>query len=254
MLRSRIIPCLLIQDGGLVKTKSFKEPTYIGDPLNAVRILNEKMVDELTVFNIDSNRHKTGPNMKLIEQLAAECRMPLCYGGGISSFHQIEDIISLGVEKVSLSRTAVTQPEIISETAALIGSQSVAVVMDCKFNRLRRKHEIYIDNGKTNTGLNATDFASTVESLGAGEIIINSIDQDGQMNGYDIKLIKKIRQQSTIPLTALGGAGKLDDLISLIDEIGLIGAAAGSLFVFKGKYRAVLINYPSPEERSVLGI
>ena len=185
----------------------------------------------------------------MIRSLANECRMPLCYGGSVKTVEQIERIIQLGVEKVAISSAAITNPSLISEAARRVGSQSLVVVIDVKRVGLLRRPEIFIENGKTTTRLNPMDFVGGLEALGAGEVVINSIDRDGQMQGYDLDLIEAIRKRTSLPLTVLGGAGSLGDIQDLIEKFGIIGAAAGSLFVFKGKYRAVLINYPSRSER-----
>lgn len=253
MLRPRIIPCLLVKNGGLVKTVNFSSPKYVGDPINAVRIFNEKEVDELIVVDIDATVHNREPDYAMIRNLAAECRMPLCYGGGVKTVEQIQKIISLGVEKVALSAVAVSTPDLISDAAARVGSQSVVVVMDVKKKGLiSSKYEVYTHNGTQSTGLNPVDFAKRVEVLGAGEVVVNSIDQDGLMKGYDLSLISQVRESISLPLTVLGGAGSLKDIAALVKTFGIIGAAAGSLFVFKGKYRAVLINYPNRFEKDSL--
>lgn len=252
MLRPRLIPCLLIHKGGLVKTLQFKDPKYVGDPLNAVRIFNEKAVDELMVIDIDASRNGVPPDEALIAQLAAECRMPLCYGGGVKSADQIERLISLGVEKVSVSSAAVEDPELISTAAARVGSQSVVVVVDVKATGLMRKPEVVVLNGTKRTGLDPAAFARKMQDFGAGEIVVNSVDRDGKMNGYDLALTEKIRAVTTVPLTILGGAGSMRDIAALIRQYPVIGAAAGSLFVFKGKFRAVLINYPDSDQRDEL--
>ena len=253
MLRPRIIPCLLLQNRGLVKTLKFRDPKYVGDPLNAVRIFNEKEVDELIVVDIDASTKGSEPDYKLIANLAGECRMPLCYGGGVKTPEQVEHIISLGVEKVSISSAALERPELISEAAQRVGSQSVVVVMDVKKTGLiQKRYEIHTQNGRHPTRRSPVDFAAQAESLGAGELLINSIDQDGTQTGYDMLLIDQVYHTINIPLTVLGGAGSLDDLQQLVQKYSLIGAAAGSLFVFKGKYRAVLINYPHRAEREAL--
>ena len=250
MLRPRIIPCLLVHKGGLVKTVSFDKPKYVGDPLNAVRIFNEKEVDELMVLDIDATREKRDPDYNLIRNLAAECRMPLAYGGGVHSVEQFERLVSLGVEKVAVSAAAVADPGLISAAASRVGRQSVVVVLD-----VRRKGagcEVFTHNGRHATGLDPVALARRVESLGAGEIVVNSIDRDGQMKGYDLELVRRVREVVTRPLTVLGGAGSLADVGALVREFGIVGAAAGSLFVFKGVYRAVLINYPSRADKDKL--
>lgn len=252
MLRPRIIPCLLVHNNGLVKTVNFKSPKYVGDPINAVKIFNEKESDELAVLDIDATVNNVEPNYKMITRLAAECRMPLCYGGGVKNVDQAKTIIGLGVEKVAISSAAVENPTLISKIAEEIGSQSVVVVLDVKKRFLGGKYEVWTHNGKNNTGKCPIELVKEVEKLGAGEIVINSIDNDGEMKGYDLALAKKIREAISVPMTILGGAGSLKDIGNLISNFGIVGAAAGSLFVFKGVYKAVLINYPSPAEKDEL--
>lgn len=249
MLRPRIIPCLLVHDKGLVKTVSFKSPKYVGDPINAVKIFNEKESDELIVLDIDASVNGAEPDYKLISTLAMECRMPLCYGGGIRTVAQAKQIISLGVEKIALSSAAVENPELISRIAEEVGRQSVVVVLDVKKRMFSKDYDVYIHNGRKNTKRNALEMAQQMEALGAGEIVINSIDNDGQMKGYDITFAQKIRDAVAIPITILGGAGSLQDVEALVGACGVIGASAGSLFVFKGTYKAVLINYPTVAQR-----
>lgn len=251
MLRPRVIPCLLVHKKGLVKTMNFKNPKYVGDPLNAVRIFNEKQVDELTVLDIDATVERREPDYKMIENLASECRMPLCYGGGVKNVDQAQRIFSLGVEKIALSSSVIQNPNLITQISEKVGSQSVVVVLDVK-KKLLGGYEVFTYNAKQSTRLNPIEFAKLITSLGAGEIVINSIDNDGIMKGYDITLMDKIRNVTSLPLTALGGAGSINDIGSLINKFGIIGAAAGSMFVFKGIYKAVLINYPTPEEKDQL--
>jgi len=252
MLRPRIIPCLLIKNGGLVKTVQFGDSKYVGDPINAVRIFNEKEVDELIVLDIDASSQQREPDYTLIKNLAAECRMPLCYGGGVKTISQIQKIISLGVEKVAISSAAIETPDLITQAADQVGSQSVVVVLDVKKNGILRRSELFTLNGIKKSGINPVEFARKVEALGAGEVVINAIDHDGVMKGYDINLIKSVRDSISLPMTVLGGAGSLEDIEGLITQFGIIGAAAGSLFVFKGKYRAVLINYPDRAAKDAL--
>lgn len=252
MLRPRIIPCLLIHNGGLVKTVQFGDPKYVGDPLNAVRIFNEKEVDELMVVDIDASRVGRSPNEKLIAQLAAECRMPLCYGGGVKSVDQVDRLIGLGVEKVAVSSAAVDDPQLITRIAQHVGSQSVVSVIDVKSTGVLRRPEVVTLNATRRAGLEPVAFARKLQDLGVGEIVLNSVDGDGKMHGYDFDLIDRVRRAVSVPLTVLGGAGSLDHIRELIRRYPVIGAAAGSLFVFKGKYRAVLINYPERNERDAL--
>jgi cyclase len=252
MLRPRIIPCLLVHNGGLFKTTRFAEPKYVGDPLNAVRIFNEKQVDELVVADVDASVLNKEPDYCLIEKLASECRMPLCYAGGVKTVEQIDRIIGLGVEKIALGSAAAETPDLITKAASHVGSQSIVVVIDVKKAGLHSRYSVFTHNGTRNAGVKPAEFAKQAESLGAGEILLNSIDQDGAMKGYDYALIDEVREAVSLPMTVLGGAGSLDDVRALVARYGLIGAAAGSLFVFKGKYRAVLINYPKPEEKRAL--
>ncbi|ANF51548.1 imidazole glycerol phosphate synthase subunit HisF [Chryseobacterium glaciei] len=251
MLRPRIIPSLLIQDSGLVKTVNFKNPKYVGDPINAVRIFNEKEVDELAIFDIDATAKGLEPNYSLIERIANQSRMPLCYGGGVKTVEQAQRIFGLGIEKIALSSAVLQNPQLITQIAERVGSQSVIVVLDVK-KKLFGGYEVYTHNGKKATGINPVKFVEDAQKLGAGEIIINSIDQDGVMKGYDMALIEKIREKISLPLTVLGGAGSLDHVKQVIDKHGIIGVAAGSLFVFKGVYKAVLISYPTFEEKEIL--
>jgi cyclase len=249
MLRPRIIPSLLIHDNGLVKTVNFKNPKYVGDPINAVKIFNEKAVDELAVFDIDATVLGKEPNYSLIERLASQSMMPLCYGGGVKTVEQAQRIFSLGIEKIALSSAVLHNPELITEISDRVGAQSVIVVLDVK-KKLLGGYEVYTHNGKKATGINPFKFVEEAQKLGAGEIVINSIDKDGVMKGYDLDLIAKVREKISLPMTVLGGAGSLDDIEKVIDQHGVIGVAAGSLFVFKGPYKAVLINYPTQIEKN----
>jgi imidazole glycerol-phosphate synthase subunit HisF len=249
MLRPRVTPCLLVHEGGLVKTVGFKNPKYVGDPINAVKIFNEKEADELIVLDIDATTQGREPDYKLITDLATECRMPLCYGGGVRTAAQAKKIIGLGVEKVAISASAIEQPELITQIADEVGRQSVVVVLDVKKRMFGNDYDVWIHNGKKNTKRSALETAAQAEALGAGEIVFNSIDQ---MKGYDLELARRLRQTVGVPITILGGAGTLSDISQLIEVCGVIGAAAGSLFVFKGVYRAVLISYPSSLQKDEL--
>ena len=251
MLRPRIIPSLLIQDNGLVKTVNFKNAKYVGDPINAVRIFNEKEVDELAIFDIDATVKGNEPNYSLIERLASQSMMPLCYGGGVKTVEQAQRIFSLGIEKIALSSAILQNSKLITDISERVGSQSVIVVLDVK-KKLLGGYEVYTHNGKKATGINPINFAEEAQRLGAGEIVINSIDKDGVMKGYDLDLIAKVREKISLPMTVLGGAGSLSDIEKVIDQHGVIGVAAGSLFVFKGPYKAVLINYPTQLEKNAI--
>lgn len=250
MLRPRIIPCLLIHRGGLVKTQAFKSPIYLGDPINAVRILNEKEADELIVFDIDATTNGAEPDLNLISKLAAECRMPLCYGGGVTSVEQVARIVDMGVEKVAVSAAAIANPGLLTEMASAVGRQSVVAVLDVrKCAAYPTEFEVCTHNAKIGYKRNIFSTVRQLQDAGAGEIVINSVDNDGKMLGYDLNFARKIKQELSVPVTFLGGAGSLEHIKELFGYVGLVGAAAGSLFVFKGKYRAVLINYPTHAQK-----
>lgn len=251
MLRPRVIPALLVRNKGLVKTCQFKEGKYVGDPINAVKIFNEKEVDELIVLDIDATAEGRGPDFEMIKNLAVECRMPFCYGGGVTTVEEAKKIVSLGAEKVAISSAAIRNPDFLKEVGAAIGVQSVVVVLDYKKKKslLGSSFEIYTNNGTKATGKKLLDFVKELGEIGVGEIVLNSIENDGMMGGYDLANIEKVREECNVPMTVLGGCGSLDDIRGLVEKFGVIGASAGSLFVFKGKYKAVLINYPTFEER-----
>lgn len=252
MLRPRLIPVLLVRDRGLVKTRGFAPSKYVGDPINTVRIFNEKHVDEIVVLDIDATAQGRAPDRKLIANLAAECRMPLCYGGGVRSVAEVEALIGLGVEKVAISAAAVESPGLISESAKRVGSQSVVVVVDVKKTGLLRRYEVVTHNGARRTGLDPLAWAREIQARGAGEIVLSVVDRDGEMDGFDLELAAKVRNEVQLPLTFLGGAGSLADVEKLVSTVGVVGVAAGSMFVFKGRLRAVLVNYPNPSEKAAL--
>lgn len=245
MNRARIIPCLLLRNTGLVKTIGFKDPVYLGDPINIIKIFNDKQVDEVVLLDITATERKSPP-FDYLSQLTSECFMPLCYGGGVQSLEDMKRLYSLGIEKVALNTHAVRDPAFIRAASDLFGSQSVIVSIDVKKSRLG-KYEIFTNGGRKPTGLDPVRFAVELERHGAGEIILNSINNDGEMHGYDLALIRKVAQAVNIPVVACGGAGKLEDLKDAIRS-GAAAAAAGSLFVFKGPHRAVLITYPTQQE------
>ncbi len=244
MLRSRVIPVLLVRNKGLVKTIKFTDDKYVGDPLNAVRIFNEKEADELIILDLDATSKGIEPDYKTIETWAAECRMPLCYGGGIKTLQQALKILSLGVEKVALSSAILDRPSLVKEIASQVGNQSVVAVLDIKKNLFSR-YKIFTHNATKQFKGDLFDIIEELEELGIGEIVINNIDLDGTYEGYDMSLLSKLKNQVKVPLTYLGGASDINNLKDTISEYSPIGVAAGSLFVFKGKYRAVLINYPN---------
>lgn len=253
MLRTRVIPCLLLQNKGLVKTEKFKNPKYVGDPINAIRIFNEKEVDELIFLDIEASKNNKSINYNLVQEIASECFMPFCYGGGIRNSEQIRNILNLGVEKVAINTEAVSNISFIKEASKKFGSSTIVVSLDIKKN-LFGKYQVYIKGGTINTKLDPVAFSKTVEEAGAGELLINSIDRDGTMQGYDIELIKKITLNVNIPVIASGGAGKLHDFVQASAEGGASAVAAGSMFVFHGKHKAVLITYPKHAELSAIGL
>ena len=252
MLRPRIIPSLLIHDKGLVKTVGFSSPKYVGDPINVVRIFNEKAVDELAVYDIDATVRGQEPDYRMLENLAVECRMPLCYGGGVKTVEQVKTIIGVGIEKVAISSAGIANPRLIADAAEAVGSQSVVVVLDVKPRPKSAVYEVFTHNATVNTGRTMLEVAAEFQKLGAGEIVVNAIERDGRMIGYDLELAGQISKATNVPVTILGGAGSLTHIEELIRNFGVVGAAAGSLFVFKGIYRAVLVNYPTSKERDRL--
>ncbi len=246
MLRTRVIPCLLLREQGLVKTIKFKDPKYVGDPVNAVRIFNEKEVDELIFLDITATIENRKPNFRMIADIASECFMPFSYGGGIRELEDLKILFSLGVEKVIINSHAALNPDFIRSASSLYGSQSIVVSIDVRKN-LVGHYETYILGGRRGTGRGVVDFAKEMEAMGAGEIFLNSIDRDGTGRGYDIDIIRKVSHAISIPLVACGGAGRIEDLAEAVAG-GASAVAAGSMFVFHGKHRAVLITYPLYEE------
>jgi cyclase len=247
----RVIPCLLLRNNGLVKTVRFKDSVYVGDPINAVRIFNEKEVDELIFLDIDATRYKKEPSFGLISKIAGECFMPFSYGGGIGTLQQIEEIIKSGSEKIIINTQAFLKKNFIREAAARFGSSTIVVSIDVK-KRFIDGYTVCVNGGRQDTGKKPVEYAKEMEEQGAGEIFINSIDRDGTMEGYDLELIKSVSSAVAIPVIACGGAGNLNDLGLAVKEGGVSAVAAGSLFVFQGKRRAVLITYPSYNEISRL--
>lgn len=253
MLKSRIIPCLLISNGGLVKTREFKDPKYVGDPINAVRIFNEKQADEIVIIDIDASSKNLKPNFDLISKIANECSMPLCYGGGVKTIDDIEKIIHLGVEKVSISSAGIEDISILKDAISQFGSQSVVFCMDVKKTGLLKKnYSIFTMNGRKRSNINLLEFFDELQDLGVGEIIVNSINKDGTLSGYDYELVNLLYCKSHVPLTILGGASSYEDLKQLRKKYNLIGLSGGSIFVFKGKYRAVLIQYPNQKQKNYI--
>lgn len=251
MLFTRVIPCLLLKGSGLVKTVKFKDPKYVGDPRNALKIFNEKEADEIVILDISATLENRSPNFELIREVVDEAFMPLGYGGGIKNIEEIRRLLNIGVEKAIINTAAFQNPHLIEEAAKIFGSQSIVISIDIK-KSLLGSSLVYVSNGKTSTKLDPVIYAKKMESLGAGELLINSIDRDGTMTGYDVQIIKQIADAVTIPVVACGGAGKLADLRVAVKEGGASAVAAGSLFVFHGKHRAVLISYPDADELRLL--
>ena len=243
MLKPRIIPFLLIQNNGLIKTVQFKNEKYLGDPINAVRIFNEKKADEIIIIDKDPTLKNLEPNFRLISNLAEECQMPMTYGGGINSVDQAEKIFTLGVEKISLSSGYFSNKNLVNKLVDLVVSQSIAITLDVKKSFLG-KYEIFTHGGKIKVKEKLENVIKEIQMRGAGEIIINNISKDGMMNGYDISLLELIKPLIKVPLTFLGGASNVDDFKTIISKHPIIGLSAGSFFVFKGKLKAVLISYP----------
>lgn len=250
MLKHRVIPALLLRDGGLVKTRQFKDAKYVGDPINAIRIFNEKEVDELMVLDIVASKHGQEPDYAMIELFAGECFMPLCYGGGVRTVEQAARIFDLGVEKISLQSAAINDISLISRIAERFGSQSVVVSVDIKRNWLKRPGLYESSTGKIHK-LAWLDFARQAVAAGAGEVLINAVDRDGEMQGMDLDLIREASTALTVPLIALGGVGSLQDIKAAVDA-GASAVAAGAFFVFHGPHRAVLITYPLYQELEIL--
>ncbi len=242
MLRTRVIPSLLLKNGGLYKTVNFDKPRYVGDPINAVRIFNEKEVDEIVIMDITASVEKKAPNFNLIKDLASQAFMPLAYGGGITNIEQIEQLFSIGIEKVILNTVLETNSQLITQAAVIAGSSSVVVCIDVK-SKMFGGYSVYTTSGKRDIKVNPVEYAKKAEALGAGEIILNSIDRDGTQKGYDLDLVEKVSKAINIPVVALGGAGKLEDFKLAVDR-GASAVSAGSFFVFHGKHKAVLITYP----------
>ena len=242
MLIPRIIPCLLLKDGALVKTIEFDNPSYVGDPTNAIRIYNEKEVDELVVLDITASIEKRPPPMKVIELFTNECFMPLAYGGGISEESHVRDILHLGVEKVVLNSVAFDRTEFVTRMADRYGSQSIVASIDAR--QTGDGYEVFLAGGKRATGVDPVAQAEKMAAAGAGEIFLNAIHRDGTMEGYDLELIRRVTSAVDIPVIACGGAGTVADFGSAIKEAGASAAAAGSMVVYFGRNRAVLINFP----------
>lgn len=248
IIKTRVIPVLLLKDNGLVKTIKFKDSTYVGDPINSVRIFNEKEVDELAFLDITASIENRGPNFKLLEDIAGEAFMPMSYGGGITNMEEIKKLFNIGFEKIILNSSIYKNPKLISEAVKIFGSQSIVASIDVKKNMFGQ-YKLYSFSGSKKERFDLLNYCKEIETYGIGELLVNSIDLDGTGKGYDIELIKMISVAINIPVIACGGAGCLNDFKNAVEKAGASSVAAGSMFVFMGKHRAVLINYP---ERDVL--
>lgn len=242
MALPRCIPVLLLQNGALVKTERFRNPKYIGDPLNAIRIFNEKEVDELVFLDLDASVKGTPVQIGLLKEISGECFMPLSYGGGIKTMEDIRRIIQIGIEKVIIGTEAVENPEFVKQAVTEFGSSSICVSLDIQKNA-SGEYRLYTRSGTKLIDLDPVEYAQDLQQLGAGELLIHSIDREGTRTGYDLELIKAIRQAVNIPVVVSGGAGNLEDLCRGV-EAGASAVAAGTMFVFHGKHDAVLISYP----------
>lgn len=251
--RPRIIPCLLLQDGGMVKTQKFDKPRYLGDPINAVKIFNNKGVDELCILDISAPRQGKGPDFELLKDIATESFMPMSYGGGVRTLEQIRTLFSIGYEKVILNTALVDDPSLVREGVAYAGSQSIVASIDVKTDLLGRA-SCYTMGGRQKTGLSPIQLAKTAQELGVGEILLNSINRDGQMKGYDLALVQSVADAVDIPVIACGGCGSIVNLKQVLDEGHAHAAAAGSFFVYYGRNRAILIHAPTEEAYFSSGI
>jgi cyclase len=242
MLSTRVIPCLLLRGAGLVKTRRFKNPVYVGDPINAIKIFNDKEVDELVLLDITASRQGSGPAWTVIEEVASECFMPLTYGGGVTSVEQVRRIFRLGVEKVVLNSALLSRPEVLRDASRDYGAQALVASIDVR-RKLFGRYEVMAAGGTRSTGLDPVDHARRCEDAGAGEILLNAIERDGTMEGYDLELIAKVAAAVSIPVVAAGGAGSHADFAAAAHK-GAAAVSAGAMFVFHGPHRAVLITYP----------
>lgn len=247
MNKTRVIPVLLLRGKGLVKTIKFKDPSYIGDPINSVRIFNEKEVDELVFLDISATPEGRGPDFELLADIAGEAFMPMAYGGGITIMEQVKRIFSLGFEKVILNTASYTSPDLIREAVAIYGSQSIVACIDVKKTLLGR-YELYSHSAATKQSTDMKAHLKHLTDLGVGEVIVNSIDRDGTMAGYDLKLLREVTSAVDVPVVACGGAGSMADFVAAVKESSVSAVAAGSLFVYIGPHRAVLINYPARKD------
>lgn len=250
--RPRIIPVLLIDDRDLIKTVNFKDRTYLGDPVNAVKIFNRKGIDELAVLDIGATKNNRVPDFEILKDIATEAFMPLAYGGGITTVEQVHELLAIGYEKVIINTGLVKKPSLINKSAELFGSQSIVASIDAI--KVNETYKCSIADGTEIIEKSPVELAIEAERLGAGEIIINSIDRDGMMQGYDIELVKSVVSSVNVPVVAIGGAGGISDLKDVLDNGHAHAAAGGSMFVYYGRLKAVLITFPSEIELTLAGI
>ena len=245
-LRPRVIPVLLLQNGGLVKTFKFKQPKYVGDPINAVKIFNEKEVDELLLLDISCSISQSEPDYNLILEIVSEAFMPIGYGGGIKTVDQAKRIFDLGIEKIILNTSLQTNPDLVSQISSIYGSSSVVANIDYKKN-IFGKHKVYFKSGTVKSDYNPLEWAIKLQDAGAGELILNNIDREGTYTGYDVTMLSNISKKISVPVVVSGGASSMDDFKKAVD-FGASGMAAGSMFIYKRPHNAVLISYPSPAD------
>jgi cyclase len=252
-LRSRFIPVLLYSNKGFVKTFNFKDPKYLGDPINVIKIFNEKNTNEITIFDIDASSKGTEINFDLLKRVSRESRMPVCYGGGVKDVETAEKLLSIGIEKISLSSAAILDSTLIEKISNRIGKQSVVITLDVR-KKWNGSYEIYINNGKINTGISLKKFLSNLNYNFVGEVCINSIDKDGTNDGYDLSLIKKYYNEIKSHATFVGGCNSIDEITNIFKDYSPIGLGASSYVVLKGKFKAVLISYPTEELNTFHGL
>ncbi len=253
MLSVRLIPCLLLDGRGLVKTVRFKDPTYVGDPINAVKIYNDRFVDEIIFLDINASEERRGPDFEQVANIVSESFIPFCYGGGVRSVADADRLFALGVEKVAVNTAAVRRPELVAELAQRFGSQSIVAAMDVR-RELFGRHVLLTGRGRRKESVTPLEHARRMAAQGAGELFVNAVDRDGSMQGFDEELVGVLVDAVNIPVIACGGAGSLADVRALVERTRVSAVACGSLFVFKGKHRGVLINYPSRREvKALLG-
>jgi len=246
MLRHRVIPTLLLKGNGLVKTTKFKNSVYVGDPINAVKIFNDKEVDELILLDITATIEKREPNYYKIEEIVSEAFMPIGYGGGISNINQMERLFKLGIEKVIINSTVYDNYNLINEASKIFGNQSIVLAVDIKKD-FWGKYALYSHSGKVKVKVSIEEHLKKATHSGSGEIYINNIDRDGTMFGYDIELISSYSKAVDVPLVVSGGAGSIKHFAEAV-KAGADGVSAGAMFVFQGVHRAVLISYPNYNE------